>query len=237
VGLDFVRELGPNIVQPGLQFISNLMVLNKGGGMTQPIGTPGAPPMTAAFDPYSRPDLLRQHAQNLNRQATPTTAGPTPPGAPFNPYTATGDQSKQHAQAQNSPPATAPNQTPVTPDGGASGRMQQGGPAPPNEMLLLLQNYGGLILNALNSGVPGYDFADNVARLFGNATHAMIANHGEQVLAENMLAIPELAMFGEFRLRRFAHEFVNYEEFLDQDQEGDEGDDHSSTNEPKRATA
>jgi len=244
VGLDFVRELGPNIVQPTLQFISNLMVLNKQGGgiasgMAQPAGTSGAAPMPT-FDPYSRSDLLRQHAQNLNRQTAPATAGPTPPGAPFNPYTATGDQLKQHAQAQNSPPAAAPHQTAVTPDGAAG--MQQGasppptqGPAPANATLLpLLQNYGGLILNALNSGVPGYEFADNVARLFGNATHAMIANHGEQVLAENMLAIPELAMFGELRLRRFSNEFVNYEEFLDQ--EGVEDDDHSSTETNTRAS-
>jgi hypothetical protein len=185
------------------------MVLNKGGVMPQqqPAGTPGAAPMPAAFDPYSRPDLLRQHAQNVNRQAATATAGANPPAAP--------------------------NQAQGAPSGVAQAGMEQGSSAPPagqgtaapNELLTLLQSYGGLILGALNNGTPGYEFADNVARLFGTATVAMISNHGEQVLADGMLAVPELAMFGEPRLRRFSHEFVHFEEFL----EGDEGNDHDTT--------
>jgi hypothetical protein len=57
----------------------------------------------------------------------------------------------------------------------------------------------------------------------------MISNHSEQALADGMLAVPELAMFGESRLRRFSHEFVHFEEFL----EGSEDDDHSSTTETR----
>jgi hypothetical protein len=211
VGLDFVRELGPNIVQPTLQFISNLMVLNKGGVMPQPAGTPGATPMPTAFDPYSRPDLLRQHAQNLNRQAATTTAGANPPAAPN--------------QEQGAPAGVAP----AGMEQGSSAPPAGQGTAAPNELLTLLQSYGGLILGALNNGTPGYEFADNVARLFGTATVAMISTHGEQLLADTMLSVPELAMFGESRLRRFCHEFVHFEEFL----EGNEDDEHSSTTETR----
>jgi hypothetical protein len=74
----------------------------------------------------------------------------------------------------------------------------------------LLTQFGGLIVNALNSNMGGHYFANHVAELVGVGTHAMIANHGEGVLAANMMAVPELAMFGESRLRRFAYEFVNY---------------------------
>jgi hypothetical protein len=76
----------------------------------------------------------------------------------------------------------------------------------------------------LNAAVPGFEFADNVARLFGAATVASISNYGEQVLADSMLQVPELRMFGEGRVRKFAHEFVNYESYLD-NLEGDEAED------------
>ena len=47
----------------------------------------------------------------------------------------------------------------------------------------------------------------------GTAPHAMISAQGEQALVTAALAIPELAMFGEPRLRTFAKEFINFEEF------------------------
>jgi hypothetical protein len=43
----------------------------------------------------------------------------------------------------------------------------------------------------------------------------MIAGQGEDVLTQNMMAVPELAIFGEAKLRKFAYEFVHYEEILD----------------------
>jgi hypothetical protein len=96
----------------------------------------------------------------------------------------------------------------------------------------LLQNYGGLVLQSLNRGTPGFEFADSVARLFGNAAHAQVANHGAEVLAQSMAMIPELAVFGPIRLRRFSDEFVNYEQFLEQDDEVD-GDEDALRSEAK----
>jgi hypothetical protein len=68
----------------------------------------------------------------------------------------------------------------------------------------------------LNSGTPGYDFADHIVGLTGNAAHAMICVHGEDALVQTMLSIPEIALFGEQRLRTFTKEFVNYEQCLEQ---------------------
>jgi len=231
VGVDILKEGGQHVLQPALAFIQNMMLLskNQGVGATPPIPSPTPTTTPSAFDPYQNPQATRAYANTLNSQQSQQQppAGQSPSAQP------SFGQPASPPPPSPAPPPPSPHQTPAT---SAPAGMQQGASAPPpqspaspNEMLLpLLQNYGGLIQNALNGGVPGYDFADNVASLFGNATHAMIANHGEQVLAENMLAIPELAMFGEFRLRRFAHEFVNYEEFLDQE-EGVEDDDHGST--------
>jgi hypothetical protein len=61
----------------------------------------------------------------------------------------------------------------------------------------VLQQYGVLVVQTLNSGVPGYDFADLIVGLLGNATHAMISAHGDDALVRTMLVIPELALFGE----------------------------------------
>jgi hypothetical protein len=80
-------------------------------------------------------------------------------------------------------------------------------------------------VNALNGNIGGHHFARNVAELVGVGTHAMIANHGESVLAANMMAVPELAMFGEARLRKFAYEFVHYEEILANEEEEGEPED------------
>ena len=88
--------------------------------------------------------------------------------------------------------------------------------------MALLVNYGGLILNALNTGIDGAEFADNVSRLFGGATYALVANHGEDVLTQSMLSIPELSIFGESRLRRFVYEFCHFEELLESDREDED---------------
>ena len=59
----------------------------------------------------------------------------------------------------------------------------------------------------------------HVAARFGTAAQAMVASHGEESLNQTMLSVPELAIFGETRLRKFAHEFVHYEELLDEIEE------------------
>jgi hypothetical protein len=81
--------------------------------------------------------------------------------------------------------------------------------------------------------MAGHYFANHVAELVGVGTHAMIANHGEDVLAANMMAVPELAVFGESRLHKFAYEFVHYEELLQNEEE----DEDEPEQEPIRARA
>ena len=53
-------------------------------------------------------------------------------------------------------------------------------------------------------------------------THATIAHHGENVLTACMMSFPEMSMFGEARLRKFAFEFVHYEEILANEEEEEE---------------
>ena len=60
-----------------------------------------------------------------------------------------------------------------------------------------------------------------IVDLLGTATHAMIANQGEELLSATMLRIPEMSLFGESRLKQFIHEFVHYQEYFEQ-QEPDE---------------
>jgi hypothetical protein len=58
--------------------------------------------------------------------------------------------------------------------------------------------------------------------LAGNATHAMISGHGEEAIVHTMLSIPEIALFGEQKLRTFTKEFIHFEEYLEQASQEDE---------------
>jgi hypothetical protein len=146
--------------------------------------------------------------------STPGTAAPAAPVGQFDPY-ANPDRLRQHAQTVNGAGQAAAQ------PGAAAGAGQTpagDGPQPPNEIQTLLANSGGLVLSALNGGLSGAEFADNVANLFGSATPAFIANHGEDALTASMLSIPEFKMFGEAKLRKFVHEFCNYESILDSEE-------------------
>jgi hypothetical protein len=207
------------VVQPVLQLINNIMVLRSQGAARSGAGMAAASP--ASFDPYRDQEALRQHSRMMNSQAAASPPGTAPPSGRFNAYQDASRQ--QHSQ-------TAATQT-ATPTGGTTAGPDQAAPgtptsdtAPANELLSLLQSYGGLVLQALNSGMPGFEFADNIARLFGTATHAQIANHGAEVLTQSMSMIPELAVFGPNRLRRFSDEFVNFEQYLEQQDDEMDGD-------------
>lgn len=143
-----------------------------------------------------------------------TPGAPAAPAAPlsFDPYRQP-DVAAAYARSQTPPPAPAPpppggTQPPPAPAAGAA--------APANAQAVeIFQQYGQLVLNAINNGTPGWQFADNVVGLLGTATHAMIANHGEDALVSTMLTIPEFQVFGEQRLRTFVYEFIHFEEFGD----------------------
>ena len=74
----------------------------------------------------------------------------------------------------------------------------------------------------MNNGTRGCDFAEWLSRGFGTATHATIAGSGEDGLTQMMLSLPELAIFGEARLRKFSYEFIHYEAILDAEEETDD---------------
>lgn len=135
--------------------------------------------------------------------------GAAPPMAAFDPY-ANPAATRAYASSLANQPAAGNN--PI-------GTPPQPNPAPAgasNDLLVLLQSYSGMVLNALNNNVPGYDFADNIVRLLGAVPHAMISNYGEDAIVQSMLLLPEVAMFGEIRLRRFTNEFIHYQEILDE---------------------
>jgi hypothetical protein len=106
-------------------------------------------------------------------------------------------------QPQQQTPPTPPPPPPATPPSGQ------------NQLLGLFSQYGNLVVNALNNDTAGYDFADSLIGLLGTQTHAMIASQGEEALAATMLMIPEIAIFGEQRIRTFVGEFIHYQEYLE----------------------
>ena len=161
----------------------------------------------------------------LRRGQMPAPAGPGAPPIPasFDPYqnplAAAAYASSLKAQTPPPPAPTPPPppaaQPPAPPAAAAA--------APPNtQPMEIFTQYGNLVLNALNNGTPGYAFADYVTGLLGNATHAMIANQGEEALVAAMLSIPEFAMFGEQRLRTFVYEFIHFEEFSTDEPDDDD---------------
>jgi len=196
--LDFTKELAPTVIQPLMGIINNALLLRS-----QAKGAPaGAAPLSfaaspVAFDPYANPSAAAAYAQTLRNQP----AGPAPTSAPAS------------AASPGVPPATA------APQNMPAGSVSNGNGQPASELMGLLQAYGGVVVNSLNTGSRGCDFAQWLADGFGTATHAMIAQQGEVALVQSMMATPELAMFGEARLKRFAAEFINYEQILDAENE------------------
>jgi hypothetical protein len=79
-----------------------------------------------------------------------------------------------------------------------------------------------IIINALNSGVRGYEVADHLCGLLGTGTHAAISAFGQDQIVTGMLQLPQIALFGEPRLRTFTDEFIRYEHYLDNLEESPE---------------
>lgn len=156
----------------------------------------------------------------------PITPGPGSGPAPtraFDPYK---DQAALRAAslaAQQGAPAPAPGPAPA-PQAQPGNGPQAAAAAGPGELLPILQQYGNLLVNALNNGTTGFDFADSIVLLVGTGTHALLTAQGEEALLKTVMMVPEIAIFGEMRLRTFIHEFVHYEKFL---QEADTGHDEN----------
>jgi hypothetical protein len=138
----------------------------------------------------------------------PPVAGGAATGAAFDPYA--------NPAAMRALANTAQQQAPA-----AAGTGPQT-PPPQNELGMLVQTYGGLIVNHLNMGTPGHIVADYITGLYGNGIHVQICAQGEPALVQTLMSVPEIGVFGEPRLQKFVHEFVCFQEFLDQDEEDEE---------------
>jgi hypothetical protein len=168
-------------------------------------------------------NLMGLRIPGMGGTPAPGAANGTPPAAPsaFDPY-ANPQALRSHANnltAQQPSPAAAPASPGTAPLAAPPAAAPANGAAPSNDLLSVFQQYGALVVNALNNGTPGYDFADYVCGLLGKGTHAMIASHGEDALVATMKSIPEIALFGEPRLRTFTAEFIDFERYLNEMEE------------------
>jgi hypothetical protein len=153
VALDFRRELG----QPILNLLNNIMVIRSQGHAAAAPGMPAASPVApSAFGPCANQAAMWEHARRMNGQ--PAEAPQQPNSAPQSaaPFPVGTDQAPPAAAAQDA--------------------------AAPGELLALLRNYGGLIINAMNSGVSGFEFADSLEHLLGTGAIVGMANFGDNAL-------------------------------------------------------
>lgn len=153
-------------------------------------------------------------------------ATPAPSAVPvsFDPYRDRDAAAAYAASIRNqAPPPTAAAPAPAAAPPPPTTQTAPPPAGSPNAQVLeIFQNYGQLVLNAINNATPGWIFADNLVGLLGTATHAMIAQHGEPALVAAMKSIPEFAVFGDARLTTFVHEFINFEDYGDYAETDDE---------------
>lgn len=173
--------------------------------------------------------FLQTFSQTLTGIMTLRRGQVTAPGAPgtptmpasIDPYRDSAATAAYASTLRNQTPPTSPAQTAPTPSADAPPTTPTAHPAAPATTTgasEIFEQYGGLVLNAINNGTPGYAFADYVVGLMGQATHAMIANHSEDTLVTTMMTIPEFQIFGEPRIRQFVHQFIHFEEFQDDEE-------------------
>ena len=82
---------------------------------------------------------------------------------------------------------------------------------PKDEFKSVLRQYGGLILNAINTGVSGADFAYSIVQLFGMPMYGMIRNIGKDNILEAMKSTPEFYDQVKFimpQVEQFVTEFL-----------------------------
>lgn len=93
----------------------------------------------------------------------------------------------------------------------------------------VIAQYGEMILNALNAGKEGWEFADNVAGVFGDIVVQTVAKHGTENLIKGMKLVPQFwgiieNSYGEPHMRKWCDEFINYKKIvaeMDSDGDGD----------------
>lgn len=91
----------------------------------------------------------------------------------------------------------------------------------PNDAALVMpiQQYGALIINSLNKGEEGWEFAEQVAKLFGDMIIKSVANLGVDNIIRGMKLVPEFwnavgPTYGEAHMRKWCEEFINYKRII-----------------------
>ncbi len=134
----------------------------------------------------------------------------------------------QHIQQIQQPEMVAnPAATSASQQGG--NEMGWNGAIPPTEQLRgFLYQYGGMVLNQINAGKKGWEFAEDLINFTNSpAVHTMIARHGEDKIVEVLKSVPEFwnqveSVYGEEFLKKWVSDFCHYEEFLEGENEGED---------------
>lgn len=173
--------------------------------------------------PAGHPNANMPRALINNPQGTPTG------GDNFNRNTVTSEN-------RSDPSKTLPSNFGGfnTPQTGVDGTPALGvsGTPDPNDagVIQAVQQYGAMILQALNASKEGWEFAEDVSRLFGDMVIQSVARHGTDSLIRGMKQVPEFwtvidASYGEAHMRKWCDEFINYKAIVKQmELDGNEDD-------------
>jgi hypothetical protein len=90
-----------------------------------------------------------------------------------------------------------------------------------------IRNVGPVIQKNILDGKRGYEIAEWAVGLFGAGVHGMVAKHGVEQVIAGMKLVPEFWQpldnaFGEEYMHNWVGEFINYEEIIQQMDEGEE---------------
>lgn len=123
---------------------------------------------------------------------------------------------------------------PPPPNNVVSIQGQQQPTTPEDKGLFMLQEYinvyGGLIVNAMKSGVSGVDVGERISALtemVNQNIYGIIQAQGDEKLLIAMKSIPEFwaatgGLYGEEKMVKFIDEFMNFEKYI-QEEENQEG--------------
>lgn len=88
-----------------------------------------------------------------------------------------------------------------------------------NQLLPIINQFGGMIITKIQNGVKGWEFAEDLVRFYGPAPHAMVSKFGVDGVLSTFKQLPEFwqqlePIWGEAYLKTWVEEFIGYEEIL-----------------------
>lgn len=109
------------------------------------------------------------------------------------------------------------------------------------QLIPLIHQYGNLIITNGLQAKKGYEFAEDLIAMMGNAPYLMVAKYGEDTLIQAMKAVPEFwntvdVAFGEHYVKQWVSDFIHYEERIAELEEQEEIDSSGSSREEDNNT-